>query len=186
MDCEVAREALSARIDAEREPVPSARVDEHLNQCAVCRAWFDQVATQAAGLHQLIQSRAVIAAVGRYAECPAPCRSAMTWRRCTLPGVGAALRPRAVLRLAGVLTVFVTVLTVGVVIATEPGTLKGVIMVTHLPVVIGTVLAISLWRKSSRSRSAPDAVGELDIVLPENASHGHRRGHLFPTDGSAA
>lgn len=38
----MAREALSARIDGEREPVPSLRVDEHLRSCPDCRAWYDQ------------------------------------------------------------------------------------------------------------------------------------------------
>ena len=33
MDCDVAREALSARIDGEREQIPAARVDEHLADC---------------------------------------------------------------------------------------------------------------------------------------------------------
>jgi RNA polymerase sigma-70 factor (ECF subfamily) len=47
VDCEVAREALSARIDGEREPVPSARLDEHLDQCADCRSWLEAVAVQA-------------------------------------------------------------------------------------------------------------------------------------------
>ena len=40
MVCEVAREALSARIDGEREPVPRGRVDEHLAACAPCREWY--------------------------------------------------------------------------------------------------------------------------------------------------
>ena len=40
MQCEVAREALSARIDGEREPVPAARVDEHLDGCAQCCSWY--------------------------------------------------------------------------------------------------------------------------------------------------
>lgn len=40
MDCDVAREALSARIDGEREPVPSGRVDEHLQTCRGCAAWY--------------------------------------------------------------------------------------------------------------------------------------------------
>ncbi|HOW96081.1 MAG TPA: zf-HC2 domain-containing protein, partial [Mycolicibacterium fallax] len=39
MNCDVAREALSARIDGEREPVPAARVDEHLAGCADCTDW---------------------------------------------------------------------------------------------------------------------------------------------------
>ena len=61
VDCEVAREALSARLDGEREPVPSSRVDEHLADCAACRAWFDQVASEARGLRRLVESRPVIA-----------------------------------------------------------------------------------------------------------------------------
>jgi len=40
MRCSVAREALSARIDGEREPVPAARVDEHLEECADCARWY--------------------------------------------------------------------------------------------------------------------------------------------------
>ncbi|WP_422749901.1 zf-HC2 domain-containing protein [Mycobacterium sp. WMMD1722] len=40
MDCGVAREALSARMDGEREPVPSARVDEHLAGCRLCTEWY--------------------------------------------------------------------------------------------------------------------------------------------------
>ncbi|MCB0946449.1 MAG: zf-HC2 domain-containing protein, partial [Mycobacterium sp.] len=39
MDCDTAREALSARIDGEREPIPGARVDEHLAGCPACRDW---------------------------------------------------------------------------------------------------------------------------------------------------
>ena len=39
MDCDIAREALSARIDGEREPVPAAQVDEHLAGCEPCRQW---------------------------------------------------------------------------------------------------------------------------------------------------
>lgn len=57
MDCEVAREALSARLDGERAPVPSARVDEHLGECSACRAWFTQVASQAGDLRRLAESR---------------------------------------------------------------------------------------------------------------------------------
>lgn len=43
MRCEVAREALSARFDGEREPIPSARVDEHLDVCAECRQWWGEL-----------------------------------------------------------------------------------------------------------------------------------------------
>ncbi|GAA1587593.1 zf-HC2 domain-containing protein [Nocardia ninae] len=40
MECKVCRTALSARIDGERETVPAARVDEHLEQCAECCSWY--------------------------------------------------------------------------------------------------------------------------------------------------
>lgn len=53
MDCTVAREALSARIDGEREPVPSMRVDEHVQTCPGCAAWYATAQQQAAGLREL-------------------------------------------------------------------------------------------------------------------------------------
>ena len=49
----MAREALSARVDGEHEPVPSARVDEHVAGCAECCAWRDAMTGQAARLHRL-------------------------------------------------------------------------------------------------------------------------------------
>ncbi len=236
VDCEVAREALSARLDGEREPVPSARVDEHLGECAACREWFDQVASEAHSLRRLVQSRPVIAPlapleIGRVSPRR---RSWMTWQRwallcvgiaqivlATVQGVGlnvglthdhgmssgghllnestswsialgvamvvAALRPGAAAGLAGVLTVFVGVLTVYVVVDALSGAVTTARMLTHLPVVIGAVLAIIVWRSSSAPRPTPDGVAaESDIVLPQNASRGRRRGHLWPTDGSAA
>jgi predicted anti-sigma-YlaC factor YlaD len=92
VDCEVAREALSARLDGEREPVPSGRVDEHLEGCAACRAWFDQVADLARDLHQLVQSRRVISPVGPIGvERALPLRrSLVTWQRWALLCVGIA------------------------------------------------------------------------------------------------
>ncbi|CAN5705022.1 DUF2275 domain-containing protein [soil metagenome] len=50
MQCDVAHEALSARIDGEREPVPAARVDEHLETCPDCRAWYALADQQAKGM----------------------------------------------------------------------------------------------------------------------------------------
>lgn len=92
MDCEVAREALSARLDGERAPVPSARVDEHLGECSACRAWFTQVASQAGDLRRLAESRPVVPPVGRLGIRRAPRRqhSPMTWRRWALLCVGIA------------------------------------------------------------------------------------------------
>ena len=40
MDCDVAREALSARMDGERLHVPAARVDAHVQSCLGCRRWL--------------------------------------------------------------------------------------------------------------------------------------------------
>jgi len=37
VDCDTAREALSARIDGEAEPVSP---DEHLHTCAECQEWY--------------------------------------------------------------------------------------------------------------------------------------------------
>lgn len=39
MDCLTFREALSARLDGEPEPVTVGRTDDHLRTCAACQAW---------------------------------------------------------------------------------------------------------------------------------------------------
>jgi predicted anti-sigma-YlaC factor YlaD len=61
---------------------------------------------------------------------------------------------------------------------------------THVPVVLGAVLALLVWRRDrGDGDDQPDrtaATESGDIVLPENASRGRRRGHLRPADGSAA
>jgi predicted anti-sigma-YlaC factor YlaD len=44
MDCGTCREALSARLDGEASPVPSAEVDAHLETCSDCPAWYDAAA----------------------------------------------------------------------------------------------------------------------------------------------
>lgn len=49
----MAREALSARIDGEREPVPSARVDEHVRRCPRCATWYTSARDQAVELRRL-------------------------------------------------------------------------------------------------------------------------------------
>ncbi len=70
MQCDVAREALSARIDGEREPVPAARVDEHLETCPACCAWYIRADEQAKRLRlraaepQRDLSRQILAAAG--------------------------------------------------------------------------------------------------------------------------
>lgn len=233
MDCEVAREALSARLDGEREPVPSARVDQHLDECAACREWFDLVGLQARELRRLVESRPVIAPVGPIGtQQPAPSRRriALSWQRWALLGVGvaqialaivqgagldvglhhgmdstnhllhestswslalgvimmiAALWPAAAAGLAGVLAVFAAVLAVYIAVDATSGAVTLGRLLTHLPVVLGAILATIVWRTTPAPGPAPQAA-EPDITLPDNASRGRRRGHLWPTDGSAA
>ena len=46
MRCDVAREALSARLDGERPQVLAQQVDAHLESCRRCRAWLIGAAVQ--------------------------------------------------------------------------------------------------------------------------------------------
>jgi RNA polymerase sigma-70 factor (ECF subfamily) len=46
MRCDVAREALSARLDGERPQVLAQQVDAHLESCRACRAWLIGAAVQ--------------------------------------------------------------------------------------------------------------------------------------------
>ncbi|HEV8563110.1 MAG TPA: hypothetical protein VGR06_42885 [Actinophytocola sp.] len=39
MECQTCREALSARMDGEHEPVPAGDTNRHLAGCAACRSW---------------------------------------------------------------------------------------------------------------------------------------------------
>lgn len=39
MDCDRAREAISARIDGEDPGLPDDAVDAHLTRCAACQSW---------------------------------------------------------------------------------------------------------------------------------------------------
>jgi predicted anti-sigma-YlaC factor YlaD len=230
VDCDVAREALSARIDGERQPVPAARVDEHLGQCADCRLWLDQVTVQAADLRRMAQPP-VTAASSERGPIGRMRWPRIGWQRWALMGVGvaqiilaaaqalglsvglardhgmggghllnestawsialglvmvgAAVWPNAAAGLAGVLTVFAGVLTAYVVADAATGAVSATRIATHAPVVLGAVLAILVWRQAAPPSPAPH-LSEPEIVLPRNASRGRRRGHLWPTDGSAA
>ncbi|EHB44246.1 hypothetical protein MycrhDRAFT_6866 [Mycolicibacterium rhodesiae JS60] len=240
MDCDVAREALSARIDGEREPVPAARVDEHVATCDSCRAWYAQAVEQTQLLRRL-SGRSQVAAVAAPADRPpvTPRRlpSTNTWVRATLAVVGlmqlglaaaqafgvnvgtsaathhammgghllnestawsaalgvimivTAARPTAAAGLAGVLSVFTAILTLYVVTDAVAGAVTLDRILSHLPVLAGTVLALLVWRatRTSGPEPRPDtAPVTADVVLPDSASRGRRRGHLYPTDGSAA
>ena len=92
MDCDVAREALSARIDGEREPVPARRVDEHLEACAGCREWYSRVVEQTQQLRRLAGRSQVSSVPAPPDRSPATTRhrhwTPATWQRWALAFVG--------------------------------------------------------------------------------------------------
>ncbi|QEN15037.1 zf-HC2 domain-containing protein [Mycolicibacterium sp. ELW1] len=236
MDCDVAREALSARIDGEREPVPAARVDEHLTTCDQCGAWYARAVEQTQQLRRLA-GRSQVAAVAAPNPPPRAVRPpAGILLRWTLAAVGvvqialaaaqalgldvgtsgaahhammgghllnestawsaalgvvmivAAARPTAAAGLAGVLSVFTAILIAYVVSDAVSGAVSLDRVLSHLPVLAGTVVALLVWRTTQAPGPEPrsDSVGvTADVVLPDNASRGRRRGHLYPTDGAA-
>lgn len=236
VECEVAREALSARMDGEREPVPARRVDEHLSSCPDCRQWQAQLDSQMALLRGLISTdRTRMTAVPDAAPTvPVPPARPRIWLRIALGVVGAtqimlalaqgfgadvgthlghlagehmdhlvhestawsaalgvallaaALRPALAAGVA-VLGVVLTVLLTGYVIADGVTGAVGIErMSSHLPALLGTVLALLVWRAATRGPGGTEARVEVDeITLPDNASRGRRRGHLWPTDGAA-
>jgi len=241
VDCSVAREALSARIDGEREPVPALRVDEHLDSCADCREWYSGAVEHTQQLRRLA-GRSQVSAVPELrdrsrARRPRRVWATATWQRWALGVVGliqiglaagqgfgadlgmparghdammgghllnestawsaalgvvmvvAALRPAAAPGLAAVLVVFSLILAGFVIGDAASGAVTGMRLLSHLPVLAGTVLALLVWRAARpiepepRSDAAP---ASDDIMLPGNATRGRRSGHLYPTDGSVA
>jgi predicted anti-sigma-YlaC factor YlaD len=91
MDCDTAREALSARIDSEREPIPAARVDEHLETCASCRDW-QAAAVEQTQLLRRLAGRSQVTAVRPLPQEPARRLNSVSvsasWPRWALGGVG--------------------------------------------------------------------------------------------------
>ncbi|MEY8015880.1 zf-HC2 domain-containing protein [Mycobacterium servetii] len=233
MNCDVAREALSARIDGEREPVPASRVDEHVASCAGCRDWYSRAVEQTQQLRRLVGRSQVVAAPPPRDRTPTRTRlrawATAAGPRWTLGVVGAlqiglaaaqglgadvgmpthghllhestawtaalgagmivaALHPAAASGLAAVLAVFSVVLTGFVVGDLASGAVGVSRLLTHLPVLVGTALALLVWRATRPSEPTPRSSGVQepdDLVLPENAARGRRRGHLYPTDGAA-
>lgn len=228
----MAREALSARIDGEREPVPAARLDEHLGGCEPCRQWYAAAVEQTQALRRLA-GRSQVSAV------PAPVRRrrrstrlaallpAASWQRWALGAVGltqlglalaqglgarhvptaghlinestawsaalglvmlaAALRPVAATGLAWVLAAFAAILGGYVIGDAMSGAVTLTHELSHLPVVAGAVLAFLVSRQRPPADPSSGAVADAGgIVLPDQAVRGRRRGHLHPTDGSAA
>ena len=103
--------------------------------------------------------------------------------------LAAAFRPVMAGGLTWVLATFAAFLVVYEVIDTDAGRMTIDRPLTHLPVVVGAVLAFLVWRRDRGDGPRPDGTTAMDsdeIVLPENASRGRRRGHLHSADGSAA
>ena len=234
MDCDVAREALSARIDGEREQIPAARVDEHLADCGSCRQWQADAVEQTQLLRRLAGRSQLSAVRPRTAAVPEPRPApAVSWQRWALGAVGlvqlvlavaqalgahlgvphaamgghvlnestawsaalgvvmvaAAVRPPVAGGLMWVLGAFAAVLSVYVVSDAVTGRVTADRVLTHLPVLVGAVLAWLVWRPGHLDGRHPDHAAlptDEEIVLPQNASRGRRRGHLRPSDGSAA
>lgn len=237
MDCNLARAALSARIDGEREPIPVVRVDEHLSACEPCRQWHAAAVEQTQVLRRLA-GRSQVAAVPplpqtRRVRLPVCGLPAMAWQRWALAGVGiiqlalasaqalgahlgvphaavaghllsestawsialgvvmlaTAIRPSVAAGLTAVLGTFAAALCVYVIKDAAAGSVTTDRILSHLPIVAGAVLAFLVWRRDRFGDPQPYSgalTDSTEIVLPENTSRGRRRGHLHPTDGSAA
>jgi RNA polymerase sigma-70 factor, ECF subfamily len=234
---------LSARLDAERQQVPAARVDAHLESCADCREWFAEVVElarrgQRAGLDAVPDlSGRIMGATSAVAKTEQHRRRVSRLVRCCLAGVGvaqvaiaiaqisgvdfgmvapgghgamtgahllnestawslalgcgmvvAAIWPGAALGLATVLGVFTAVLAGYVISDAWAGQVTAARVASHVPVIVGLVLVLLVYRervRDRRSARAQQARGE-DIVLPAGARWGRRRGHVGPVDHSAA
>lgn len=111
MRCEVAREALSARLDGEPQQVPTQRVDAHLGSCRDCRAWLIGVAVQTRRLAsaeigqgpdlvERIMATAGVAAVPPYRRWLRELVS--DYRRCGLMVAGAIQVAVALAQIAGI------------------------------------------------------------------------------------
>jgi predicted anti-sigma-YlaC factor YlaD len=239
VDCDIAREALSARLDGEREPVPSARVDEHLASCRQCRTWYADAQGWTLQLRSMADhGRGPAEAASLGPEDP---RDWMKWIRShwlqmalALVGVvqialavaqiggadfgmvaahgsahgamsgehllnestawslalGAAIVVAAVWRatlpgVACVLAGFTLVLSCYVISDGLSDQVTGVRLLSHLPVLVATVLALLLWHRGGPDTTSSNARMD-DIVLPDKATRGRRRGHLRSADDSAA
>ncbi|MBX7433191.1 zf-HC2 domain-containing protein [Mycobacterium sp. Y57] len=202
MNCDVAREALSARIDGEREPVPSARVDEHIASCARCAAWYERAREQTALLHGL--AGAPRPAGNRTAVVRPPRRPLAVGLKSALVAVGAVMIGVAVAQLLGadfglvaghhgvaggthllnestawsaavgvaliaaawrpvlasgvacVSGVYALLLAYFVTADALAGQVTAGRVVSHLPVVLGAVLVLVLWRIGGPGRAGGD------------------------------
>ncbi|QNJ96536.1 zf-HC2 domain-containing protein (plasmid) [Mycolicibacterium fluoranthenivorans] len=220
MDCSLVREALSARIDGEREPVPPKWVDEHLETCAECQVWSRRAVDHAQRLRDLAHAGGLRRLPSQIDSAPlGVSRSSrfvfprlVIWARCSLALVGvvslvlavmqmmsrpsqrsdalgihlfgessawsiavgtamilAGASPAAAAGLVGVLGTYSVVLTVYVVIDAANGVISPVRELGHIPVLVGAVLALLVWRGTRSPGPAPLGTGALE---PARASAG--------------
>ncbi|OLF18541.1 zf-HC2 domain-containing protein [Actinophytocola xanthii] len=107
MDCLTCREALSARMDGEEEPVPADQTDQHVDSCAACRSWRARVEHQSRALRirQAPPVPDLSAAILDLAVPPHETRG--WWARIALVAVAAAQLALALSQLLGVHTTVV-------------------------------------------------------------------------------
>lgn len=236
VDCDVAREALSARIDGEREQVPSSRVDEHLDGCDLCTAWYRNAREQSGLLRGLVSGSALDRHSGRIEAVAAPSgrRTILLGARCTLAAMGViqlavavaqvlgvdfgliashhgaasgahllnestawsaalgiaflatAIRPLLASGVACVAGVYAGVLIYYVVVDTLSGQVTAARVVSHLPVLLGALLALVIWEAGRPGeREGRGARTNQSANEPPSLSD-RRRGQPRAGDGSAA
>jgi predicted anti-sigma-YlaC factor YlaD len=100
MDCATCREALSARLDGEPEPVAAAQVDEHMADCPDCPDWYADamVLTRRARVREFVATPDLVDAVLAEAQPPARRRP---YARVALAAIGLIQLLLAVAQLFG-------------------------------------------------------------------------------------
>jgi len=241
MNCRLAREALSARIDGEREPVSVRSVDKHLVCCSGCRLWYTRAVADAQVMQDLARASGLrrpptAAAVEQTAEnrTGRMARQVENWARLSLALVGvlylvltvtqmtavadvrgdvtgihlfgestawsiaigaamviAGVLPAAAAGLVGVLVTYTCVLAVYVVTDAAKGIVTPLRELGHLPVLVGAILALLVWRQTRTPHPAPIGAGTLEpdrsaVTDPYAARVGSGHPHRSPRGGSAA
>lgn len=102
VDCLTCREALSARIDGEDEPVDATLTDQHLASCAACRSWQARVeqTNRAMRIRQAVPAPDLSAAILGMAVPPQ--RPQGWWARIALIVVATAQLTLALSQVVGV------------------------------------------------------------------------------------
>jgi predicted anti-sigma-YlaC factor YlaD len=102
VDCLTCREAISARLDGESEPVPATDTDEHLASCAGCRAWQVRVTetSRALRVRRATEVPDLADAILEIAVPPSSTRG--WWARIALIAVAAAQLGLALAQMFGV------------------------------------------------------------------------------------